>query len=291
MTRSKIELMLRAVAVAFLLFALVSFSCAQRGGRGSVGGGMHSFAGGHSATTFRAAPFRAAPVRMARGPSGPFISRQNRFAPRFAPVTRSSFVRSRASATRRFPQRSVITFGHINGGPFFNSRRDFRFNHFHHFHSPFFFAFPFYGYGAYWDDDSLYNQYWNPYYSLGPYSYDPNMGTSSYTDLSSQLGDLSLQLQDLRDQNESLRSELQETQTPSPPAAVSSTPANAPTTILVFNDGHQRAVQNYAIVGQTLWILSDTRSTKVPLAELNLNQTIKTNEDRGVEFLGPATRQ
>lgn len=182
---------------------------------------------------------------------------------------------------QRFPQRSVITFGHINGGPFFNSRRGFR------FHRRFFYAIPYYGYGAYWNDD----QYWNPYYSFGPYSYDPNVGTSTYTDLSSQLGDLSLQLQDLRDQNESLRSELEDSRALSPPSPVPSAATNAPTTILVFNDGHQRAIQNYAIVGQTLWILSDTRSTKVPLAELNLNQTIKTNEDRGVEFLGPATSQ
>ncbi len=174
-----------------------------------------------------------------------------------------------------------MTFGHIHDGPFFNNRRGFR------FHRPFFFAFPFYYYGAYWGDD----QYWNPYYSFGPYSYDPNISTSTYTDLSSQLGDLSLQLQDLRDQNESLRSELEDTRTQPPAVAVSSQPTNSPTSILVFNDGHQRQVQNYAIVGQTLWILSDARATKVPLAELNLNQTIKTNEDRGVEFLGPATSQ
>jgi hypothetical protein len=115
--------------------------------------------------------------------------------------------------------------------------------------------------------------------------------SSTYTDLSGQLGDMNVQLQQLRDENESLLSELDQSRAPATPTSAPTSSTSIATTILVFNDGHQRPVQNYAIVGQTLWILSDARATKVPLADLNLNQTIKINEDRGVEFLGPASKQ
>jgi hypothetical protein len=232
---------------------------------------------------------------VSRFSSGPFAARQLGNRPHFAPVTRSNFGRSQVLTARSFPQRRgelgrVSSFRSSRNDGFrgFNSRGD-RFFH-HRFRDRFLFAFPFYSYGGYWGDP-FYDEYWNPYYSFGPYSYDPNAGSSSYTDLSGQLSDMNLQLQQLRDENESLLSELDESRVPATPTSTPTSPSAAPTTILVFNDGHQRQIQNYAIVGQTLWILSDARATKVPLADLNLNQTIKTNEDRGVEFLGPASKQ
>ena len=58
----------------------------------------------------------------------------------------------------------------------------------------------------------------------------------------------------------------------------------APATVLIFRDGHQAEVHNYAAVGQVLWIFSEERARKVPLAELDLDATRKANEERGVEF-------
>lgn len=210
----------------------------------------------------------------------------------FAAGPRMGVVRPRATViASAASRRGVFTFGHINGGPSFNSRgfhnRGLEFHH-HHFQHAFLYAVPYYYYGSYFDP--LYDQYWNPYYSFGPYAYDPNAGMSTYTDLSGEVGDLSAQVQQLQNENDSLQADLDESRQPPAPAASSYTSTSSgPPTVLVFNDGHQIQVQNYAIVGQTLWILSDSRSSKVALADLDLKQTIKINEDRGVEFLGPSS--
>jgi hypothetical protein len=58
--------------------------------------------------------------------------------------------------------------------------------------------------------------------------------------------------------------------------------------VLVYRDGHEREVKNYAIVGPTLYDLGALVAHKIPLVELNLKATIKANDDRGVEFSLPA---
>jgi hypothetical protein len=63
--------------------------------------------------------------------------------------------------------------------------------------------------------------------------------------------------------------------------------AEQPRTVLVFKDGHQREIANYAIVGPTLYDLSDGHAQKVMLAELDLSATVKQNDDRGVDFRLP----
>jgi len=60
-----------------------------------------------------------------------------------------------------------------------------------------------------------------------------------------------------------------------------------PRTVLVFKDGHALEVLNYAIVGSTLYDLSDGRTRKVALAELDLPATVKQNDSRGVDFRVP----
>lgn len=60
-----------------------------------------------------------------------------------------------------------------------------------------------------------------------------------------------------------------------------------PATTLVFKDGHQIEVENYAIVGQTLYDLTPGHPRKVALAGLDLDATQKQNDDRGVVFQLP----
>lgn len=64
-----------------------------------------------------------------------------------------------------------------------------------------------------------------------------------------------------------------------------------PPTVLVFKDGHQQEVANYAIIGVTLYDLTGGRTKKVALAELDLPATVKQNDDRGVDFRLPAANQ
>jgi hypothetical protein len=72
---------------------------------------------------------------------------------------------------------------------------------------------------------------------------------------------------------------------PPPREAERSDPA--PATVLVFRDQRKQEVQNYAIVGQTLWIFAPQRTQKVPLADLDIPATVKVNDDRGVDFRVP----
>jgi hypothetical protein len=60
-----------------------------------------------------------------------------------------------------------------------------------------------------------------------------------------------------------------------------------PTTILVFRDGRRSEIQNYAIVGQTLWVFTERQAHKVLVTDLDVEATKNVNDDRGVEFRLP----
>jgi hypothetical protein len=94
-------------------------------------------------------------------------------------------------------------------------------------------------------------------------------------DLSYQVGRLSAEIEQLRQQQSQL-------QQPPPPQAL------ATPTVLIFKDGHRVEIQNYAIVGQTLWVLDDRSSTKISLADLDLDATQKENRARGSRFVPPS---
>ena len=61
-------------------------------------------------------------------------------------------------------------------------------------------------------------------------------------------------------------------------------------TVLVFRDGHKQEVNNYAIMGQTLYVF-DARTQRIALSDLDVPATIKANENRGVEFHLPNPKQ
>ena len=78
---------------------------------------------------------------------------------------------------------------------------------------------------------------------------------------------------------------------PEPVAVPAETPvADQPKTVLVFKDGHQAEVENYAIVGDTLYDLSEGRRHKIPLSDLDLTATARQNDDRGIDFKVPPTK-
>ncbi len=79
------------------------------------------------------------------------------------------------------------------------------------------------------------------------------------------------------------------------PAAPSKPPEPAPpappepeqlATIVVFKDGHQMELKNYAIVGDTLFDLSVPRR-KIPLEDIDVLATQKLNDERGLDFRLP----
>jgi hypothetical protein len=83
-----------------------------------------------------------------------------------------------------------------------------------------------------------------------------------------------------------------------PPAAPA--PAPAPSvnndvkpgepTVLVFRNGKQQEVTNYAIMGDTLYVF-DGGKKKIALADLDIPATVKANDDRGMEFKVPPSQK
>ena len=62
-----------------------------------------------------------------------------------------------------------------------------------------------------------------------------------------------------------------------------------PPTVIVFRDGHSEELSSYSIMGTTLYAKSDYLATgtwtrKVLLADLDLPNTLKQNQQRGVKF-------
>jgi hypothetical protein len=77
---------------------------------------------------------------------------------------------------------------------------------------------------------------------------------------------------------------------PPPPHKEERTEA-APATVLVFRDQRKQEVQNYAIVGQTLWNFAPQHTEKIPLSDLDLPATTKANDERGVDFRVPSAHE
>jgi hypothetical protein len=82
-----------------------------------------------------------------------------------------------------------------------------------------------------------------------------------------------------RDERESQPGATESVAQPTP-----TTVADQPQTVLVFKDGHQLEVQNYAVIGDQLYDLTPGHRRKIALAELDLIATAKQNDDRGIDF-------
>ena len=138
----------------------------------------------------------------------------------------------------------------------------------------------YYGYPTYYGGDF----YSTPDYYPGYDYYGSSYSAPAY----SAQNDIAQQqdIDRLEDEVARLR-EQRETQQPAPESPGAQTESPAEPTVLVFRDKHTQEVQNYAIVGGTLWIFSEQRATKLPLSWLDIEATTKANDDRGVNFQVP----
>ncbi|HEV8048937.1 MAG TPA: hypothetical protein VGP35_14475 [Terriglobales bacterium] len=160
-----------------------------------------------------------------------------------------------------------LGFGHPGRSPFFYHRR-------------FYGSWPYAGYYGYpyWDygDDGDYGD--NSYVANSYQSYPPPDYSSSYGDsrVQASIDRLENEVDRLRQEREARES-----------ASQSRSKSDSEKTELVFRDKHVEEVQNYAIVGQTLWILNGQRARKIQLNQLDIPATKKANDDRGVDFQLP----
>jgi len=126
--------------------------------------------------------------------------------------------------------------------------------------------------------------YSSPYYDDFDYSQDSSQPgynySGGYDDQSGQMA------QDQIDRLEGEVAELREQRSPARPASPAKPEIRA-STVLVFRDQHSREVQNYAIVGDTLWIFDAQKATKIPVDSLDIPASTKANDDRGIDFRLP----
>jgi hypothetical protein len=265
------------IAVVVSLVIVPATIQAQRGGRGGTSGRSSAgFSRGNSGFAGRG---------VSPGSRGGFTSGHVRTGGSFVPAHRT-FVGGRPAGFRR-----ANDFDRFHG---FN-----RFNRFNRFprpfvfsggcvHGPFFSGFPcrrflfsgsfVWGYAPFYADYS----YDPNYYSEETYAQPQPAAVESNNDseLAYEVGRLSSEVDYLREEEIQHRTEAQ------PPAAQSRESAAESSTnaTLVFRDGKSLAVQNYAIVGQTVWVLNSRTARKIPIADLDLAATRKVNDDNGVEF-------
>ena len=138
----------------------------------------------------------------------------------------------------------------------------------------------YHGYADYYGPDYAYISSVNTYPSyIAPPDYSGQINQMQQDEINR----LEEEVERLREQREAQESARLNPSRPEPPA--NSVPQ--PATVLVFRDQHTQDVQNYAIVGKTLWVFTEQRASKIPLASLDIPATQKANEDRGVNFRLP----
>jgi hypothetical protein len=254
------------------------------------GGGMR---GGVAGPRFSSG-FRSGPVMPTRG----FAPRGRAFAVRPGVATRGVMARPRFASSPRFtssgrfftfnPRRARghgIFFPNCIGFPCFPGRH-------HFFRNSFFFGSPFFG------NPFLFGSpFFSPFVTAGfipgfdyPYDYYNQPQQQPVVVQSDNGADtqLAIEVQRLSDEISDLRGEqaMQEIRNrPAPPPGTSmSAVSPAAETTFVFRDGRRLTAENYAITGQTLWILNEHAAKKFALSDLDQAATEQVNSANGVEL-------
>jgi hypothetical protein len=266
-----------SLAFALPLLAQHGGGHASSGGHGGGFGGHGSFSAGHS--SFSASPSshglsgmssRAGyGVHTASGarPLGNSLGRSRAYPPAFRPP-QHTFSANRIASANRFGREHRID------GARFRIRT-------HGFRGPWRFGYP--GWYGYYDP-LFYDPYWW-WDSSSSYDDDQSQDIAQANEMNEQ----SLEEQRARENYDN--SDDQDLYSRSNEPRHSELTAPSPPTTLVFRDQHKQEIQNYAIIGQTLWSFSPQRTEKIPLSEIDIPATTKANDDRGVNFKVPGEGQ
>ncbi len=246
------SLILFLIAVFLILIAATSVAAQGRGHFG--GGGFRGGGGFHGG----GAVFNSPPVVR---PGGPVV------------VTRPPIAVARPPVNAFPVHRQPFAFGRpIHSGiapvivpPAFG-------------YSPYIWPSPIYGGFGYSMYSSPLYPYSAPLYADQPYVPQAQVPVTSPndTDLAYQVGKLSAQIEQLRQQQST------NTYVAPVPQPQESAQRTSPPIILVFRDGHRMEIHNYAIIGQTLWVLDENAATKIPISDLDIDATQRENPARGL---------
>lgn len=284
---------LNSIAIGMALLASLSLQAQMRGGSGG-----RSFSGGsHPSSGFRS----SGPSRSFAGPARGFAS-----GPRtFAPGARSFGSAPRSFAPRTFAPRTFSSSGTARS--FSPIRRSFvtfpgRGPGFHRLHHRFFFRDPFFARGCFGCFSPFFFSsgfffgdpfFGDPFYAGYPgYAYPPPPPAPVYVN-SDNGNDVALaaEVQRLTDEVDDLRAEERDRDRAA--AQNGSITAREPglPVEFIFRDGRHISAQNYAIAGQTLWILDEHAARKFALSDLDIDATQQSNAAKGIDLHIPAAQQ
>ena len=269
---------------AFALFLVVPVWAQRGGGHGGGMGGHGGFSGGHAGGFSGHAGFSGGHAGISTGRSG-----------------HSGHLSGGVHSTRGFTHSSRIA---SSRGPFLHDRLNDRFRdrghgRFHDRDRDRFRTFGFRncngfgcrgGFGYPWWGWGFYDPWWM-WDSGSSYDEDYERDRAIANDMNEQsLAEQRMLRQEEADGDQDSYSHRSDRQRAPSPSSSDDQQASAtiPPTVLVFRDQHKREIQNYAIVGQTLWNFSPQHAEKIPLADLDLAATVKANDDRGITFKVPA---
>ena len=131
--------------------------------------------------------------------------------------------------------------------------------------------------------------FWSPPFWSEPLEAPPDYAAPAAPPEQEDNG-LANQLEQLTEEIQALRADQasrQDARAEAAPALVEQKPAAA---VLVYHDGHQAEVHDYAVMGQTLWVFAGETTRRVSLADVNLEATNRLNDARGIDFALPNPR-
>jgi hypothetical protein len=204
-------------------------------------------------------------IRVASPQSRVVLGGQRTFSPR------NRFAFNRFDRFHRFHHRRFF-----NNGAFFN-------NCFNTFGtafgcSPFFnsgFGFGGFGFGDPFFDPFFASEWQQPQPQQQPVVVENEGGNR----------EVAFEVQALRDEIEAMRDEERaRNEARNNAAAKSPAQPDDKNAVLVFQDGRQLSVRNYAIADHTIWVLSSNSARKIPISDLNVTATEQANANNGVEF-------
>jgi len=261
---------------------------AQRGmGMGGLrgGGGVASFHGGGVASFHPGSGFAARPAGRMAAPVGMVRPARMRMA---TPQSRVLIQGQRAFSTRnRFIFRNRFAFNRFHR---FRHNRFFFNDCFNTFGagfgctSPFLGGFGGFGIGGFGDP------FYAPFYdseSQQPQQQQQQQqpvvveNEGNDREVAFEVQALREEIQAMRDEDRA-RNEARNNSAPKPSAQ-----QDGPNAVLVFRDGRQLSVRNYAIADHTVWVLGANNARKIPVSDLDVTATEQANANNGVEFRLP----
>ncbi len=257
---------LLAFAAFLLIISVVPVYAQRGGGHGSSGGGHGGFSGGHG--SFGGGHGGGG---FSGGHTGGGFGGHAGFVSHGVMGAGSRYGSGSHLGSRQFYSRG----GHFNHGRFDHRFRN-RFGYGY--------GYPGYGYGY-------------PYYSYLP-GIDPYWWWDSYPSDDAEQRQIADEMnQENLEEQQALREQDQDAYAQARPMRRQAEPAaskeadNDPATVLIYRDQHQREVRNYAIVDDLIYVFTPQRTERVPLSVIDVQATIRANQDRGVDFRLPGVSE